>query len=597
MKVHSILAKNYGPFAVLEEVKLGDLATIIGQNDVGKSYVLKAMQLFFSKVPKIQESDVHDYSGPTEDVIIEIAFNNLPENIEIEEETLTSLGEENLLGGDGLLRIRKIYPRNNLEKYSIVLVTKDFQDDQFAELATLKERDLNSRCTAIGIDVVRSGRGITNKNKREMIRERAAEQNIPLVNRELSLTVRDDLWKRIFSYLPDFVLFESDTKLGVGETTFQSQFRPIVKAAAEERDVAISRDTFTRAIGIALQKEVDKIFEKLQLHTNAFEKLIAKPFFSWDKAVTFEIFGKDNHEIEKSLEQRGAGMRRLLMVAYFQYLAEKPLEGEADYIFAVEEPENCLHPGLQRELARSFQQLSDEGCQMILTSHSPVFAGASPIEDLALIIREEGVARAIQYPELNPSDIASELGVEPADQITGYNACIFVEGPSDIYFWKKIATKLKQEGLVECDFDDNNIGFILSGGETLRYWIDLRAMHRLNKYFGVVVDSDKESAQHNIPGRKLRWKQKCDEEGGIFYIVKKREIENYLHSDAITRSGRTLKQYDEYSDMKELFGEHVFKVIDYMTSAELLEMDRYIDNGTERHELKEIIEALLNLGR
>jgi putative ATP-dependent endonuclease of the OLD family len=597
MKVHSILVKNYGPFAVLEEAKLGKLATIIGQNDVGKSYVLKAMQLFFSKIPKIQESDVHDYSNPRDDVIIEITFNELPENIEIEDGISTSFIEEKLLDKDGLLRVRKIYPRNNLDKYSIVLFINDFQEDQFAELAKLKERELNSRCTAVGIDATRSGRSITNKSKREMIRSKATELNIPYVCRELYLTIRDDLWKTILSNLPDFVLFESDTKLGVGETTFQSQFRPIIKAAADEPDVAIPRDTFTRAIGIALQREVDKIFKKLQLHTNAFEKLIAKPYFSWDKAVSFEIFGKDSHEIEKSLEQRGAGMRRLLMVAYFQYLAEKPLEGEGNYIFAVEEPENCLHPGLQRELARSFQKLSDEGCQMIITSHSPVFAGASTIEDLALIVRNEGVAKAIQYPELNLSDIANELGIEPADQITGYNACIFVEGPSDISFFKAIASKLKEEGHIQYDFDDNRIGFILLGGESLKCWIDLRAMNRLNKNFGVVVDSDRESPHHNVPGRKLNWKRSCENDGGIFYILRKREIENYLHSDAIRRSGRTLQDYDEFSDMKALFGDNVFKVIDDMSSIEILEMDRYIDDGTERHELKEIIESLLDLGR
>ncbi|MHB8068211.1 MAG: AAA family ATPase [Desulfobaccales bacterium] len=597
MKVHSINAKNYGPFAVLEEVNFGNLATIIGQNDVGKSYVLKAMQLFFAKTPKIQESDVHDYSDPMDDVIVEITFSDLPEHIEIEEGILTTFLEEKLLDAEGLLRVRKIFPRVNLEKYSIALIINDFQDDQFAELPKLKEKELNNRCSSVITDVTKSGRGITNKSKRELIRRKAIELNIPFITRELSLTARDDLWKSIMTILPEFVLFESDTKLGVGETTFQSQFRPIVKAAAEIPEVATSRDTFTQAIGIALQGEIDKIFDKLKLHTNAFNRLIAKPFFSWDKAVSFEIHGSDNHNIEKSLEQRGAGMRRLLMVAYFQYLAEKLMEGENNYIFAVEEPENCLHPGLQRELANSFQRLSDEGCQIIITSHSPVFAGASAIEDLALIVRTGGIARAVQYPELNTSDIANELGIDPADQLTGYNACIFVEGPSDIDFLKCIASKLKDDGHIQYDFDDNNIGFILSGGESLKYWVDLRAMHRLNKYFGVVIDSDRESSQHNVPGRKLNWKKKCEADGGIFYILRKREIENYLHPDAITRSGRGMQQYDEFSDMKALFGDNVFKVVKDMSSVEILEMDKYIDDGNEKHELKEIVESFLSLVR
>nr|MBF6590922.1 ATP-binding protein [Ktedonobacterales bacterium] len=121
-------------------------------------------------------------------------------------------------------------------------------------------------------------------------------------------------------------------------------------------------------------------------------------------------------------------------------------------IYAVEEPENCLHPGLQRELAESLRQLAEEGVQVLLTSHSPVFAGASPIGDLVLVEREAGVARATQRPERDL--IAKQLGIEPADQIIGYSACVFVEGTSDVRFWRAVARALKAAGHVDADFDD-----------------------------------------------------------------------------------------------------------------------------------------------
>lgn len=385
MRVHSILAKNYRPFATLEELRLGSLATIVGQNDVGKSNVLRALQLFFQRTPKIEDDDVHDGASPDDDVVVELAFSSLPERIEWEEGIETTLHDEMLLDADGHLRIRKTYPRANLKKFKIALITQDFVDDHFAGLAPLKEKELNERCKSIEIDVTKSGRSITNKSKREALRAKAREEGVEPAKRELSLTTKDDLWKRIVSVLPEFQLFESDTRLGVGETTFQSQFRPIVKAAAGEPDVVDAKSAFTGAISEALQGEVDKIFERLQRHTDAFAGLTVKPQFSWDKAVTFEIFGRDQDGVDKSLEQRGSGMRRLLMVAFFQYLAERSREEGGDFVFGVEEPENCLHPGLQRELAGSFRQLADEGYQVIVTSHSPVFAGASPLEDLALI--------------------------------------------------------------------------------------------------------------------------------------------------------------------------------------------------------------------
>jgi len=283
------------------------------------------------------------------------------------------------------------------------------------------------------------------------------------------------------------------------------------------------------------------------------------------------------------------------MVAFFQYLAERGHEDKGGFVFAIEEPENCLHPGLQRELITSFRQLADEGYQIIITSHSPVFAGASPIEDLALIVRKEGVAETIQAPNFDFSDVAEELGVEPADQLTNYDACIFVEGPNDIEFWKAVAKKLKEAGHISDDFDDKNIGFVMCGGNNLKHWIDLRAMGKLNRHFCVVVDSDRKSPQDCIPQRKLNWKQKCEKQGGMFFILRKHEIENYIHRNAIARSGRPSLHYDDFTDMRATFGKNVYKVIKDMTCEEILEMDRYEKEGVEHHELMEIVQALLTL--
>jgi len=596
VRVHSICAKNYGPFGTLEKVILGPLATIIGQNDVGKSNILRALQLFFEG-RKIETDDVHDGAPSDEDVMIEVAFTELPETIELEDGVETTCGDEMLLDSDGFLRIRKTYPRASLAKFSIALITRDFEDDRFAGLPALKEKDLNTLCSSVGIEATKSGRSITNQGKRSVLRSNAREKEIGVVERELALTTKDDLWKKITSLLPEFVMFETDTKLGVGETTFQSQFRPIVTTAAQQPEVVNARKDFTDAIGKALQGEVDKIFTRLKRHTNTLTGLTAKPEFTWDKAVTFDILGKDQDGVENSLDRRGSGMRRLMMVAFFQYLAERGREGKRDYVFAVEEPENCLHPGLQRELGVSFRVLAKEGYQVICSSHSPVFAGTSPVEDLALVVREAGVAKAVQVPDLDLSDVAEQLGVESSDQITGYHACVFVEGPGDIEFWKAVACKLKEGGHTDADFEDRKIGFVICGGDTLKHWINLRAMIRLNRRFGVVIDSDRESPHHNIPGRKLNWKTKCEEDGGVFFILRKREIENYLHPNAIDLSGRTPQPYDDFTDMKKLFGENVYKVVSDMSCDEILERDKYEENGTERHELKEILQDLLALSQ
>jgi len=596
MRIHSITVKNYRPFKVLEDVRLGQLATIVGKNDTGKSSILRAVQLFFEKKPKIDPSDVHDNALLNEDVMIEIAFTSLPEKIEIEEGIETTFRDEMLLDQNGHLRIRKTYPRDKLTNFEISLITQDFQNDLFAGLANLKEKELNKKCEETDIDVTKAGRGITNKGKRDGLRAKAKEKGIKIGEYELKLSSKDELWKCIESLLPDFDLFKSETKTDVGETSFQSPFHLIVTTAADQPDVADAKGKFTGAIERALQIEVNKILERLKRHTDNITALTVKPVFSWDKAVALQIYGKDHMGVDKPLEKRGSGTRRLLMVAFFEYLAEKR-EETANLIFGIEEPENDLHPGLQRELTQSFRQLADVGYQIIITSHSPVFAGASPIEDLTLIIRKGGIARAIQSPELNATYIAEELGIEPADQITSYKACVFVEGQDDIVFWKTVASKLKEGGYIDVNFEDKGIGFIPVGGSNLKCWINIRAMKKLSRRFGICVDSDRKSQNDSIPQKKRNWENQCEQDGGIFFILRKREIENYLHSNAIKKSGRTYQQYDDFTDMKKLFGKNVIKVIEDMSPNELLEMDKYIEDDTEHHELKEIAEKLLNLVR
>jgi len=83
----------------------------------------------------------------------------------------------------------------------------------------------------------------------------------------------------------------------------------------------------------------------------------------------------------------------------------------------------------------------------------------------------------------------------------------------------------------------------------------------------------------------------------LFCLEKGKSFENYLHRNAIRRSSRQLRSYDDFSDMKKLFGENIIKAVRYMTTDKILQMDNYVENDTVHHELKEAVEKLLNLTR
>jgi len=85
-------------------------------------------------------------------------------------------------------------------------------------------------------------------------------------------------------------------------------------------------------------------------------------------------------------------------------------------------------------------------------------------DDLALIKRDGPCAVIEQTPQLNLDQVAEELGVSPRDALLGYDACVFVEGYSDVIFLEALAATLKQAGLIPCDFKDKNIGILVVGG-------------------------------------------------------------------------------------------------------------------------------------
>lgn len=87
------------------------------------------------------------------------------------------------------------------------------------------------------------------------------------------------------------------------------------------------------------------------------------------------------------------------MFAYLVLLADpKPHP-----ILCVEEPENQLYPELMGVLAEEFQQYAERGGQVFVSSHSPDFLNAVPLESIYWLEKENGetsVHRAVDAPLL-----------------------------------------------------------------------------------------------------------------------------------------------------------------------------------------------------
>ena len=589
MRIAKVTLQGFRSFKERIEISLGPFTTIVGKNDTGKSSILYALDAFFNS--KLDEADFNRDQGPDDPIVIEVSFTDLPPTIQVEEGIDTTLVEENLLDEHGFLTVKRVFTKKNLKKPKTFIVASDYTDTEYQNPCSLKEAQLNEKGRALSLDFKKSGAGITNKSKREAIRKKAIERN------EAKETIEfepDEGLLKLLDHLPEFNLFQADFRLSEEETSFQREFKAVIETAVSKIP---GRSDIEKGVEQEIDNEVSKIHQCLLQHTDEVASIKARPSFKWKDLVSFYLECEDRQGKSIQLGKRGAGLRRLLMVAYFQYLAQRESvpDRPRTQIYGIEEPETYLQPGAQRTLLRSFETIASRD-QVLVTSHSPVFAGSTDISSVVLVTRENGVTKVQQGEDVELEKVAKELGVEPSDQVFGFKGCIFVEGEKDIEFLEAVAKILKEAGHIPRTLSDVGVGIIAFGGsDNLRHWITRNSLKRINRRYAILIDSDRKLLSDNVPQRKLNWKKQCEDEGGLFFITKKRELENYLHREAIKKDRGKDDAFDDFTDMKARFGDNVITAVKHMSADHILERDKYVENGQERHEILEIIQACLSL--
>jgi len=588
MRISKVSIQGFRAFKEMNEIILGPFTTIVGKNDTGKSSILHALDIFFNGSP--DDGDFNKDQDADAPIIIQVSFSEPPVSLQLEESVDTDLTTENLLDLQHNLTVKKTYTRKNPKRPKVTYMVEDFVDSQYQNLCSLKEAQLNDKGKSLVLDFKKSGAGITNKSKREAIKEIASKKNISKASVEIDPA---EAALKVLGYLPDFSLFRADESLSEEGTAFQKEFKAVV-------ETAIGKIPGKEDIEKGVENEIDNEFKKIHTfflrHTDEVASIKARPSFKWKDLVSFYLECRDKQGKEIAFAKRGSGLRRLLMVAYFQYLAQRgKTEGSMkSNIYGIEEPETYLHPGAQRDLLNSFRTIAASG-QVLVSSHSPVFAGSTDVANLTLIIRENGIAKVLQGDKLQLEKVAEELGVEPSDQIYGYKAVVFVEGPKDCDFISTVVKTFSESGKLSSTFETKQIGILPGGGNNLKHWVTRKAIKGINRRYAVILDSDRKSNSDQISKEKMTLKSEIEKDGGICFILRKREIENYLHPDVIKKKTGKEAKIDDFTNVKSLFDDGISGLVKYMTAEQVLERDRYDDNGIEKNELLEICKKVFEL--
>ena len=114
MKIKSVKIKNFRSYEEETELNFNDLTVLVGKNDIGKSTILEALDIFFNDgngVIKIDKTDLNTHASDNGDneTVISVCFSELPELIVIDSSVQTTLAREYMLNSDGFLEVIKKY--------------------------------------------------------------------------------------------------------------------------------------------------------------------------------------------------------------------------------------------------------------------------------------------------------------------------------------------------------------------------------------------------------------------------------------------------------------------------------------------------------
>ena len=210
MKLKSVTLKNFRCYKDEFSIPFDQLTTIVGTNDIGKSTILEALEIFFNnETVKIDQGDANVYSDKK--VIIQCDFCDLPKGgIVLDSGEETDLEEEFLTLGEDLLRIRKVYDCNKKTITPQIFIIANHPTVKGADnLLKLKEKNLQDIVNDRKLDCGLKG----NPTMRKAIWNSYGDKlEIKEVFIDVTKTSGDDksIWIGIEKELPIYALFQSD---------------------------------------------------------------------------------------------------------------------------------------------------------------------------------------------------------------------------------------------------------------------------------------------------------------------------------------------------------------------------------------------------
>jgi len=538
LRLVELRLKDFRCYKEQVSITIGDLACIIGKNDIGKSTILDGLDCFFN-----DNIDKGDLNTDSTDSTIEIIciFDEIPKTIILDSSVETSPIDENLLNKEGKLEIKKTFKVGKTISRATYIIAEHPTHEKLINILSLKNSPLKALAEEVGANL----EGVP-KTKNPPLRKaiRAvleSEKQLIELKVDGSLDSGNNLktlWTKLKIFLPIFSLFKVDKTIDDKDKDVQDPMKHAIKESLAVPRIQQLLEEIEKEVKEKSTEVAEHTLEKLKEIDESLAEKMKSDFNkvpAWAKIFDLTLLNENDIPLNK----RGSGVKRLVLLAFFQAQAEKKKveTNSPGIIYAIEEPETSQHPNHQLILINSLKELSEQdNIQVLFTTHSSNLVKEIPLNSLTYIYKD-GDDLKIEYGTDSESEtlndetlnkIIDTLGVlpNPKDSV---RVLLFVEGNHDINALKTYSQILRKNDGNILQLENNlEIGIVISGGSSLKFYIDNKYLEGLGKPEVHIYDNYIEEYRTYV--------KKINDEGNGFkkaFNTSKTELENFLTREAI----------------------------------------------------------------
>ncbi len=573
MRLVKLKLKNYKCYQTETTFLVDDLTAIIGKNDIGKSSLIEAIDGFFND--KIDQSDL-SVNADTNSIELTCFFEGIPNDVVLDTTSPTSPIDEGILNQENQLEIKKMFSFGGRKSIAIFINGNYPTDERLADLLSMKNTKLKSYAEELGVDLAD-----VNKRKNPPIRQKIREsiggdRSLHELKVDGNIESENNLktiWSSLKKLLPIFSLFKVDKPLDDKDGDIKDPMQVAIDEALALPEIIDLLDKVEDKVREASTEVADRTIEKLKDFDESLSERMKSDFRkspSYNKIFDLTLLNENNIPLNK----RGSGIRRLVLLSFFQAQAEsrKAKANAPSIIYAIEEPETSQHPNHQKIVINALTNLSEQlNVQVLFTTHSANLVREIPIESLRYISIDENDLIKIEYGKniVDGSDndeviekIIKTLGIlpNPSDWI---RVIVYVEGNHDVNALKRYSYILNADDPTIIDLTSSRkVGYVITGGSALKHYLEHKHLEGLGKPVVHIYDNDVADYRTAVD----RINAEGDPKKKAFN-TSKLELESYLHHEAVVEAyadngttGLVLNPFTDNQDVPMYVAEELYKL-------------------------------------